>query len=168
MTPEFAAALRDMRCESLQWEMATTRKVIAAIPETGTGYRPDAKARTALELAWHIVTSEVQLLEDTAALKFAMEERHPQVPGSIAEVVAFYEQRLPAALAAARAMTPEQLVTPVDFYGAFNFPAVVYLGFVESHSMHHRGQLSAYLRPAGGAVPSIYGGSADEPWQPPA
>lgn len=168
MTPEFAAALRDMRCESLQWEMATTRKVIAAIPETGTAYRPDAKARTALELAWHIVTSEVQMLEDTAALKFAMEERYPQVPGSAAEVVAFYDQHLPVALAAARAMTPEQLVTPVDFYGAFNFPAVVYLGFVESHSIHHRGQLSAYLRPAGGAVPSIYGGSADEPWSPPA
>ncbi len=168
MSPEFAAALRDVRCDSLQREMPTTRKVIAAIPESGAGYRPDPKARTALELAWHIVTSEVQMLLDTAALKFAGEDRFPLLPGSIAEVVAFYEQHFPAALAAARAMTPEQLVTPVNFYNAFNYPAVVYLGFVQSHSIHHRGQLSVYLRPAGGTVPSIYGGSADEPWQPPA
>ncbi len=64
-----------------------------------------------------------------------------------------------------RAMTPEQLVTPVDFLGAFNFPAVFYLGFVNNHSIHHRGQLSVYLRPMGSKVPSIYGGSADEPWK---
>ena len=47
----------------------------------------------------------------------------------------------------------------------FNFPAFMYLSFVEKHSTHHRGQLSAYLRPMGSKVPSIYGGSADEPWQ---
>jgi uncharacterized damage-inducible protein DinB len=41
-------------------------------------------------------------------------------------------------------------------------PAYVYLSFVQNHSVHHRGQLSAYLRPMGGKVPSIYGPSADE------
>jgi uncharacterized damage-inducible protein DinB len=44
-------------------------------------------------------------------------------------------------------------------------PAVTYLGFMNSHSIHHRGQLSVYLRPMGAKVPSIYGGSADEPFQ---
>jgi uncharacterized damage-inducible protein DinB len=60
-------------------------------------------------------------------------------------------------------MTAEQLATPVDFLGVFNLPAVFYLGFVNNHSIHHRGQLAAYLRPMGSKVPSIYGGSADEP-----
>ena len=60
-------------------------------------------------------------------------------------------------------MTPQQLATPVNFLGLFNFPAYVYLGLVNNHSIHHRGQLSTYLRPMGSKVPSIYGGSADEP-----
>jgi uncharacterized damage-inducible protein DinB len=66
--------------------------------------------------------------------------------------------------AMSRVRAPEQLTTPVDFLGAFNFPAVLYLSFVNNHSIHHRGQLSVYLRPMGAKVPSIYGGSADEPW----
>jgi uncharacterized damage-inducible protein DinB len=40
---------------------------------------------------------------------------------------------------------------------------VVYVAFMSNHSIHHRGQLSTYLRPMGSKVPSIYGGSADEP-----
>ena len=46
-------------------------------------------------------------------------------------------------------------------------PAIVYLNFALVHGVHHRGQLSGYLRPMGGKVPSIYGGSADETWQGP-
>jgi uncharacterized damage-inducible protein DinB len=45
----------------------------------------------------------------------------------------------------------------------FQLPAAAYLNFANVHCIHHRGQLSAYLRPMGGKVPSIYGGSADEP-----
>jgi len=45
-------------------------------------------------------------------------------------------------------------------------PAVNYLTFVEKHSIHHRGQLATYLRPMGSKVPDIYGGSADEPFNP--
>jgi uncharacterized damage-inducible protein DinB len=47
-------------------------------------------------------------------------------------------------------------------------PAVNYLLFTLTHMVHHRGQLSTYLRPMGGKVPSIYGGSFDEKWQAPA
>ena len=53
----------------------------------------------------------------------------------------------------------------IDFFGVFNFPAVMYLTFLNNHMIHHRGQLSTYLRAMGGKVPSIYGGSADEPFQ---
>ncbi len=60
----------------------------------------------------------------------------------------------------------EELLTPVDFfYGAFTLPVVFYLGFVNNHSVHHRGQLATYLRPMGSQnAASIYGGSFDEPW----
>jgi uncharacterized damage-inducible protein DinB len=63
-------------------------------------------------------------------------------------------------------MTPEQLLTPVEFFGVFNLPAALYLGFLNNHSIHHRGELATYLRPMGSKVPSIYGGSYDEPFVP--
>ena len=44
-------------------------------------------------------------------------------------------------------------------------PNTQYLVFCAVHGAHHRGQLSAYLRPMGGTVPAIYGGSADEPYK---
>jgi hypothetical protein len=66
------------------------------------------------------------------------------------------------------AMTPDQLMTPVVFFNVFNLPAVFYLGFLNNHSIHHRGELVTYLRPMGSKVPSIYGGSYDEPFQMPA
>ena len=58
-------------------------------------------------------------------------------------------------------------MTPVGFFGVFNLPAVFYLGFLNNHSIHHRGELATYLRPMGSKVPSIYGGSFDEPFRPP-
>jgi uncharacterized damage-inducible protein DinB len=82
-------------------------------------------------------------------------------------VVAWYDERMKQGAARVAAMTPEQLLTPVDFMGAFNFPVVLYLGFLNNHSIHHRGELATYLRPMGSKVPSIYGGSYDEPLQPP-
>jgi uncharacterized damage-inducible protein DinB len=63
-------------------------------------------------------------------------------------------------------LSAEQLLTPVDFLGAFNMPAVFYLGFLNNHCIHHRGALATYLRPMGSKVPSIYGGSFDQPFQP--
>jgi uncharacterized damage-inducible protein DinB len=94
-----------------------------------------------------------------------MTPRFNQEPKTVAELVQWYDTNLKRAIDRVRSMSPEQLCTPVDFYGVFNFPAVFYLNFVNNHSIHHRGQLAVYLRPMGSKVPSIYGGSADEPFQ---
>ncbi len=64
-----------------------------------------------------------------------------------------------------RALSAEQLATPVNFMGVFDLPAAFYLAFLNNHSIHHRGELVTYLRPMGSKVPSIYGGSYDEPFQ---
>jgi uncharacterized damage-inducible protein DinB len=63
-------------------------------------------------------------------------------------------------------LSAEELGTPVDFLGLRNDPAVAYLNIAIRHSVHHRGQLSAYLRPMGAKVPAIYVESADEPYPP--
>lgn len=167
MTPEHAAFTRSDGCQALEFERATTRKVIAAVTEAGKDYRPDPRARTAFELAWHIVSAEVQMLDEIADGKFSAADRFPDRPTCVEGVLAFYDREFPRALGRIWAMPDEALARPLDFYGAFNYPACMYVGFAMIHSVHHRGQLSTYLRPLGSKVPSIYGGSADEAWQPP-
>jgi uncharacterized damage-inducible protein DinB len=86
---------------------------------------------------------------------------------SVAQAIALYKAKLPVALEKIKGLPGEQLAKEMNMFGVFNFPTVVYLSFLIRHSVHHRGQLSTYLRPMGGKVPSIYGGSADEPMQMP-
>ena len=164
-SPEFAATYRNMMLDGLQREMQTTKRVIAAIPDTQRNYRPDPKARTAWELAWHIVTVDAQFLEEIAEGKFNMEPRYKDEPKTVADMVAWYDQHFTRSIAKVRAMSGEQLVKILDFYGAFQLPAFAYLGFVNNHSIHHRGELATYLRPMGSKVPAIYGPSADEEWK---
>jgi uncharacterized damage-inducible protein DinB len=164
LSPEFAAALREGMLQGLARELEVTKKVLAAIPDDKRDYRPDPKARTAWELAWHLASSDVQMTDEIADQKFSMEPRFKEEPRTAAELARWYDSNFSRAIARVRAMPPEQLCTPVDFYGVFNMPVVFYLPFVNNHSIHHRGQLSTYLRPMGSKVPSIYGGSADEPW----
>ncbi|HKT89485.1 MAG TPA: DinB family protein [Candidatus Sulfotelmatobacter sp.] len=166
MTPEFALGYCAMMLDGIQREAETTKKVIAAVPDDRSDYRPDPHARTAKELAWHIANTDVQFLDGIADMKFTMESPETK-PQTSAEVVAWYDENMKRALARVAAMSAEQLMTPVSFVGIFNFPAVVYLSFLNNHSIHHRGELATYLRPMGSKVPSIYGGSYDEPFQMP-
>jgi uncharacterized damage-inducible protein DinB len=167
MSPEFALGYCAMMLDCITREAEITKKVIAAVPDAASSYKPDPKARTAKELAWHLANTDVQFLDGIAGLNFKMESpEHP--PQTSAEVVAWYDNRIKQGVASIAAMTPEQLLTPVNFYGVFNLPAVLYLGFLSSHSIHHRGELATYLRPMGSKVPSIYGGSYDEPFEAPA
>jgi uncharacterized damage-inducible protein DinB len=167
LTPEFVLGLRAVMLDGFKREAETTKKVIAAVPDAKADYRPDAHARTAKELAWHLANTDVQFLDGIADLKFSMTtpEHKPQTS---AEVVAWYDQHVQRGIARVEAMSAEQLLTPVGFFGVFNMPSVFYLGFLNNHSIHHRGELATYLRPMGSKVPSIYGGSYDEPFQPPA
>jgi uncharacterized damage-inducible protein DinB len=163
LTKEYIVTYRDMMCGGLEREMATTKKVIAAVPDGGHDYQPDPKARTAKELAWHLAAEDVKFLDGIANLGFNM-KAGPALATS-AEMAAWYETNFTSRLAKVRAMTAEQLLTPVDFFGVFNLPSALYLGFLNNHSVHHRGELVVYLRPMGSKVPSIYGPSADEEWK---
>ena len=68
---------------------------------------------------------------------------------------------MPQRLARLRSLTGEQLLRPVTFAGT-NQPDVMWLLLMNNHSIHHRGQLAAYLRAAGSKVPALFGVSADE------
>ena len=166
LTPEFAAGFRQLMLDGLMRELETTKKVLKAVPDAKSDYRPDPHARTAFELAWHIANTDVQFLDGIADLNFKMEPPKNK-PKSIAELVDWYDESFKRAADRVRAMSPEQLGTPIEFFGVFNLPAVAYIGFLNNHSIHHRGELATYLRPMGSKVPSIYGGSYDEPFEPP-
>jgi uncharacterized damage-inducible protein DinB len=75
--------------------------------------------------------------------------------------VEFYKKSFPESLKQVRALPADKLTLPVSFFGMFSWPAVQFIGFANNHSVHHRGQLAAYLRAMGSKVPNIYGPSAD-------
>lgn len=166
LTPEFVLGYRALMLDGIQREAEITRKVIAAVPDAKADYRPDPNARTAKELMWHLANSDVQFLDGIGALKFSMESPEHK-PQTSAEVAKWYDESVKRAVATIAKMSAEQLMTPVAFFGVFNLPAAMYLGFMNNHSIHHRGELATYLRPMGSKVPSIYGGSYDEPFMPP-
>jgi uncharacterized damage-inducible protein DinB len=167
-TPEFALGFRQVMLDGVLRELETTKKVLAAIPDTKSDYRPDPNARSAWELAWHLANTDVQFLDGIADLKFSMESPDAEhKPKNIPELLDWYDGNFRRAADRVAALSGEQLLTPINFFGVFNLPAVAYLGFLNNHSIHHRGQLATHLRPMGSKCPSIYGGSFDEPFQPP-
>ncbi|MFZ0686878.1 MAG: DinB family protein [Terriglobales bacterium] len=162
-TPEFVMGYRAMMLDGINRELEITKRVLSAIPDGKKDYRPDPHARTAWELAWHIANTDVQFLDGIADLKFTMANPpEAEKPKTVAELVAWYDKNMKRGMDRVRALTPEKAMTPVPFF-MFNFPATFYLGFLNNHSIHHRGELATYLRPMGSKVPSIYGGSFDEP-----
>ncbi len=164
VTPEFVLAYRELILSTMAAEMKITKKVLAAIPESRKDYRPDPKAKNAHELAWHIASDDAFMLNSIADMKIEMRPLPPP-PNTIAEILKYYDQEMPRAIKRVRDMTPEQLMTRVPFFGVMNEPVFTYLIMIHNHSVHHRGQLSTYLRPMRSRVPSIYGGSADEPFK---
>lgn len=169
MNADQATFLVEYFANMLEQEGKTTAKVIAAVPDNRRDYKPDEKSRTAWELATHLATGDVWFIDSiiNGAFNFdpEVEKRMTSQFKNIQDVVDFYSREFPAKLRALRALPPDKLTKVVDFFGMMQQPNATYLGFANNHSIHHRGQLAAYLRAMGSKVPSIYGGSADEPMQ---
>jgi uncharacterized damage-inducible protein DinB len=163
MTSDHATIiLNTVGLPSLRTEQAVTKSVIGAIPADKVEYRPDSITRSAIDLAWHIVTAENRFLEAVAAGAFDLSPwARPDTVRSPADVNGWYDERLGRNVERLKSLSGEQLRQPIDFRGLFQFPAVIYVQVALSHSIHHRGQLSMYLRPMGAKVPSIYGESYD-------
>jgi uncharacterized damage-inducible protein DinB len=158
MTNESAQATLEFLLPQLRQEFQTTRKVIAAVPADTCGYKPSEKCMSGLQLAGHIATSEAFFLNGVLNGKFDWKQQDFATPAAVLE---FYDATVPPLFDAVAALPAEKLAQHIQF-AIFDLPAVHYLGFDLKHGIHHRGQLSAYLRPMGAKVPSIYGPSADE------
>ena len=153
---------KDLFLKFWEKEAATTRKVLSRIPE-GSTYRPDPKSRTAPEIAWLIVRVSVALVEGFE--KGVLEWVEVPAPATMKEILAAFDhENLVKRLQAVDSvrwegrvpfmMGGQQVMNEPAYDNAFGFLFDI---------IHHRGQLTTYLRAMGSTVPQIYGPSADEP-----
>jgi len=162
MTSEQALFLLEVELPLLEREHALTKRVIECLAADKGEYKPAENSMCANDLAWHIASAENRFLAGVSAGAFDFSGKRPEWVQTTADVAKWYADNFAENLAKIRAMTGEELTRSVDFRGMFQWPAVSYIRFALNHSIHHRGQLSVYLRPMGCKVPSIYGFSYDE------
>ena len=140
-------------------ESKTTHKVLSRVPE-GSDYKPDPRSRTAQQIAWQIVGEEKYLIE---ALETGKAEWAPgALPATMREVTDAYEKQSTAIVARLNALPAARWDGMLEFFGKQQPASPTAWSFLFD-IVHHRGQISTYLRPMGAKVPQIYGPSGDEP-----
>ncbi len=140
-------------------ESKTTRNVLARIPE-GSDYKPDPKSRTALEIAWQIVCEEKMIIE--ALENGKAEWSPPPTPSTMAEVLQAYEKQSAGMPQRWKSLPAARWHGMLEFFGQHRPASPMAWSFLFD-IVHHRGQITTYLRPMGSTVPQIYGPSGDEP-----
>ena len=140
-------------------EALTTQKVLARIPE-GSDYRPDPKSRTARDIAWQIFCEEKMIIEALETGKVAWDP--PPIPATMKEIVSAYETQSAGMTERWNALPAERWDGTLEFFGHQRSASQMAWSFLFD-IVHHRGQISTYLRPMGSTVPQIYGPSGDEP-----
>jgi uncharacterized damage-inducible protein DinB len=145
-------------------ELPAFVKVLKAVPQDKLDHRPDPKARSAGELAWVLATEEAALLRllETGEVTW----KDTPAPPRIADTVAAFERDAAAVNERLERLEDagwqKQARLLMDGGGAWeDTMANMVWGFLFDQ-IHHRGQLSTYLRPMGSKVPAIYGPSADD------
>jgi uncharacterized damage-inducible protein DinB len=167
MGPEQAKFLLEFYLPRLKFEQVTTKRVLEAVPAEQGEYRPHPGSMSARRLSVHLAGTEMWFLDAVIEHEFKEDDVPP--PDELragAEMAVWYEENFARRWARLEKLTGEHLATPVDYIGLLKEPAVSYLSFGIRHSVHHRGQLSSYLRPMGAKVPAIYVESGDERFPP--
>ncbi len=147
---------KDQLLSTMAREFPTTMKVLKAFPAAKGELKPHAKSKSARELAWNLLDGALEL------------GKLPKPPTTLQEVISTYEQAHTALVERLKKTPEAELNKTVKFMTGpkqmGDMRKMDVLWFMLMDSVHHRGQLSVYLRMADGKVPSIYGPSADEPW----
>jgi len=157
---------KDAFLQRFEREYQTTHRVLKAYPPDRADLKPSPKSKNALDLAWMLVLNQMVLIP---ALENKLE------PGSFPPSPKSWSDLIPALEAAHRqTMARLERSTDAEWNGTVQLPIAPQkvgdmrtgdaLWFFLNDTIHHRGQLTVYLRMAGGKLPSIYGPTADEPW----
>lgn len=158
---------RQALLDSYRRESATTLKILRAFPPEHAELQPHPTSKSAQQLAWTFAV-ENALIEAALLNELRMPPAFPAMPNSWAECVDTYErgvQHVTELLQSARDEDMNDMVPFMTGPRQFGDISKLFLcTLMLNDSIHHRGQLSVYLRMSGAKVPSIYGPSRDEPW----
>jgi uncharacterized damage-inducible protein DinB len=164
-------AIKDGLLPEYDHEMATTRRLLDRVPEADLAWRPHDKSMALGELAGHIANipwwCQIVLERPAFDVSPGGVDLHQKAPVSVAELLSGFDAKVTAARTALAAASDAEMQLPWTLKHAdqevFTMPrAAVLRSFVLNHLIHHRGQLSVYLRLKNVAVPPIYGPTADE------
>jgi hypothetical protein len=152
---------------ALAREAQTTLKVMRAFPADQHAFQPHPRSQSAVAL---MSTFTIEQALVTAAINgtFRLGGGFPPPFASVPEAIAAFDSAVKSACDAANSAPAHTYSRPTEFFVGPKTPGMVPAGALAEmmlgDQIHHRGQLSVYVRMAGGKVPSIYGPSADEPW----
>jgi uncharacterized damage-inducible protein DinB len=168
---ETIVPINDALLPEFDHEMGVSRRLLERVPEADFGWKPHEKSFSLGALATHLANLPTWTEGITQQTEFDMltipREASPTIPADRATLLARFEQNVSAARARLVAMSDaEYLVTWTFKHGPhiiFSMPRIAALrSFLMNHSIHHRGQLSVYLRLRNVPLPAMYGPSADE------
>ena len=164
-------AMKDGLLPEYDHEMATTRRLLERVPYAESEWRPHERSMTLGQLAGHVAFlpqwGTVTLQQTAFDLDSGDEAFRPRPPASTEALVKEFDERVASARGLLATVTDAELLTPWTLkkgnYEIFTLPRVSALrSFVMNHLIHHRGQLSVYLRMRNVPLPPIYGPTADE------
>jgi uncharacterized damage-inducible protein DinB len=149
-------------------ELDTTHRLLAALPEGHLDFQPHPKSYTLGGLAQHVAQLPhlvVSIIRDDQ-LDFASVPKLDK-PTSVQDIINLFDESAAAARAAFSELTEDHLARTWTFlyHGKVFFTrpkAGLIRDFFLSHMIHHRAQLTVYIRLLDKPVPGLYGPSADE------
>lgn len=148
-------------------ESAKTKKVLRAMPTDRAEFRPHERSNSAMQLGWTFVMEQNMLLRALRNEPLFAGGR-PEKPETWEGMIAAVEKQIDDVVAELESSSNHELEGEVEFFVGPKqqglIPLEQFVDFMLYDQIHHRGQMSIYVRMAGGKVPSIYGPSADEPW----
>ncbi len=154
---------RDFFLQRRQAELPAFVRVLKAVPKDQLSYKPHERSPSAEQLVWTL-TSELASAIDVVNTRRAEWKSLPSPP--LEEMLRLFEERAKELYESVSRMDEESWERFAQFYFEGKLvaeqPTNEFLWMIHFDAIHHRGQLSAYLRPMGAKVPSIYGPSADE------
>jgi uncharacterized damage-inducible protein DinB len=169
MTDSRTLAPKPRFAEAFEKESATTLKVLRAYPIDQHSLKPHDRSSSAMGLAWTFVVEQTMLRRALKNEQMFDEKGFGTPPDSWNAIVDMFEKGLADTMAVLKDPSNQQLDGNVMFFTGpkqmGEVPLHEFVWFMLFDQIHHRGQMSVYLRLAGGKVPSIYGPSADEPWR---
>ena len=164
VTPENALFLRDVYVAQLEKEHQALLGLVKAMPDDKLTYKPDDRNMDFGSLARHIAESGqffAKTIVDGQVMMDGQPPEAPPMPSTGAGLAAELETHFEATMKAFKGFDADQLCRNIDFFGMGDHAGVFYINWYIVHMIHHRGQLTTYMRVAGAKVPSVYGPTMD-------